>query len=145
MFDEEYGGENLVVSTKTEYDVGSKYIATDSLIVYDLTGEKVDATILGCYGFDTSNPSFTETKDVDVTIFYLVNYDGQNIFKYDTVTFTIKENALDYAEISGFMETPLQLNASEQDCLNAIYNDGFDFVLYYLNGEKTVVNVDFAL
>ena len=65
----------------------------------------------------------------------------QNIFKYDTVTFTIKENALDYAEISGFMETPLQLNASEQDCLNAIYNDGFDIALYYLNGEKTIVNV----
>lgn len=131
----------LLIPTKTTYDVGSAYIETDTLLVYNAEGERVDATILGCYGFDSSNPSFTETKDVDVTIFYLVNYDGQNIFKYDTVTFTIKENALDYAEISGFMETPLQLNASEQDCLNAIYNDGFDIALYYLNGEKTIVNV----
>ena len=131
----------FLIADTVEYKAGSDYIMFKTLHVLDISGQEVEASFLGSYGFDSSNPSFTETRTIETTIFYTVQYNGKTLLKAGTVELTIGVNEIIGAEISGFMSTPLNINASEEDCLDAIFADEFDFVNYYANGEKIAVHV----
>ena len=131
----------LLINAKTEYMPGSAFIDLKQLTVIDLSGNVLDVEFVGCYGFDSTNPSLTETKEITVKVFYVVEYEGDTLLKQEDLTITIGENRIVGSEILGFMEAPLNIGASTEEALDLIFTDGFDIVYYYANGEKDICSI----
>ena len=128
----------LLINAKTEYEPGSAFIDVKQLTVIDMDGNVLDVEFVGCYGFDSTNPSITEKREITVKVFYVVEYEGDTLLKQEDLTITIGENRIVGYEILGFMEAPLNIGASTEEALDLIFTDGFDIVYYYANGEKVV-------
>lgn len=97
----------------------------------DASGNAVDATVVGYYGFNTYHESAT-AQTITVKVFFYVD----DILISDDVSLTIKAKELVDWKIEGFVDTTFDKGVSSSACLEEIFEHGFKIVYVYSNGQR---------
>lgn len=97
----------------------------------DASGNVVDATVVGYYGFSTYH-EFETAQTITVKVFFYV---GDTLVS-DDVTLVVKAKELVDWEIEGFVDTTFDKGVSSSACLDEIFEHGFKIVYIYSNGQR---------
>lgn len=137
---------NLDVSielTDNIFDINAKYLTEyfnklieeeneiKNIKFVDASGNAVDATVVGYYGFSTYHESET-AQTITVKVFFYV---GDTLVS-DDVTLVVKAKELVDWKIEGFVDTTFDKGVSSSACLDEIFEHGFKIVYIYSNGQK---------
>lgn len=95
------------------------------------SGNIVEATVVGYYGFNTYHESET-AQTITVKVFFYVD----DVLMSDDVTLIIKANELVDWQIDGFIDTPFDKGVDSSECLDKIFEHGFKIVYIYSNGQR---------
>lgn len=105
----------------------------------DESGNAVEATIVGYYGFNTYHESEV-AQTITVKVFFYVD----DILMSDDVSLVIKAKELVDWRIEGFVDTTFDKGVSSSACLDEIFEHGFKIVYIYSNGQREEFTINDA-
>lgn len=114
------------------YEINTKELQTQHLAFY-LNGERVDASIVNYYGFDTYNENST-SEERNVILFIVVNVDGQLKLLSKDMTITVREDRI----ISDPTVSEIQTSFELGDTSSKIFTNGkFIITYHYAHGDES--------
>ena len=96
----------------------------------DESGNEVDATVVGYYGFSTYH-EYATAQSITVKVFFYVN----DVLLSDDVTLSIKGKELVKWEVEGFVDELFEKGSNIDSCLEAIFENEFKLVYTFSNGQ----------
>ena len=94
------------------------------------SGNVVDATVVGYYGFNTYH-EYATAQSITVKVFFYVD----DILMSDDVTLSIKGKELVKWEIEEFVDEPFAKGSNIESCLEAIFENEFKLIYTFSNGQ----------
>lgn len=124
---------NCNPSSDAIYEINAKELQTRHLAFY-LNGERVDASIVNYYGFDTYNENST-IAERNLKLFIIVNVDGQSKLLSADMPITVREDRI----VSEPTVSEVQTNFELGDINSKIFTNGkFTIIYHYAHGDESV-------
>lgn len=120
----------VVITSEREIEINTPYLATNHLI-FEVNGEKVEATVIGYYGFDSYNTD-SGTKQNDVEILFSTEINGERTILLGEVPLTIQADELLSIETDG-----IKTEYEKDSTAESIFDDGgFRIICHYAHGDE---------